>query len=620
MQTQAAHAASWSLEALLKDCSSAELAPLVAILLARPSNSLGSSAKYKSYSPDHQKYHDLIAHEIRTYGGNSIANLFRGGEGISYRELVEDACRHLCSPVDEDIVVNEGRILDFFLPRRWDAIAVADRDRLVTWARWAAAGNRLAFAEQIRLQETGTNTGTPLSLRDMSMPSTTAILGMAFKYIIIKPVTDDIKDISSNISDAVSPIPGLTVTLPCLVQIAYLRRKRLEKQAPSAPPALRAARPDLAPHSGELVIPDANGEPALSVMAVSQPDGGAWLDDAQIRQALGSLSGLVPVLPSASAAFLNATHRYMQVVVRPGHDLISAADGIGLRAVTQTAGKPGIGGAARLFDPASLTAAINLTAVLAIASFVVGQMHMVEISRQLREIKQIVSDIKNFQTTQRRSEIEGAIDYLDGLSRRMRRGERPEQAKIEIESIDRNLLNLRRHLFSDVDILINKFSDGNYIHENIGTSGINQKIEKHIGELSSIFFDLTLCLRAQCYNAVLQSCYAGEELAARERLQDRQKDLAALRKALGDFDINARARIQTLDALTDSQATLNERKYRRLSEVNALCSTASGMIKTTEADADAVIRRIRASQEEPVTLILRLEGDRVAGVQYLEAS
>lgn len=38
---------------------------------------------------------ELMEKEIRAFGGNSIANLFRGGEGIKYGELVSDVGTHL---------------------------------------------------------------------------------------------------------------------------------------------------------------------------------------------------------------------------------------------------------------------------------------------------------------------------------------------------------------------------------------------------------------------------------------------------------------------------------------------------------------------------------------------
>ncbi|EGQ7642231.1 DUF3944 domain-containing protein [Vibrio cholerae] len=53
---------------------------------------LTSSSVYKLHHPDHNKYWDSIAAEIQHFGGNSIANLFRGGRGVEYKEVLIDVC------------------------------------------------------------------------------------------------------------------------------------------------------------------------------------------------------------------------------------------------------------------------------------------------------------------------------------------------------------------------------------------------------------------------------------------------------------------------------------------------------------------------------------------------
>lgn len=45
--------------------------------------------------PDHAKYWDLIAAELQTFGGNSFANFVRGGKGVPYREILIDVSKKL---------------------------------------------------------------------------------------------------------------------------------------------------------------------------------------------------------------------------------------------------------------------------------------------------------------------------------------------------------------------------------------------------------------------------------------------------------------------------------------------------------------------------------------------
>ena len=81
----------------LKECTDESLDTLVETLIRdkdgelRFTESITINSMYKSYSPNHSKYWGLIAEEIQTFGGNSFANLFRGG-GVQYKEILCDVC------------------------------------------------------------------------------------------------------------------------------------------------------------------------------------------------------------------------------------------------------------------------------------------------------------------------------------------------------------------------------------------------------------------------------------------------------------------------------------------------------------------------------------------------
>ncbi|WDL73264.1 DUF3944 domain-containing protein [Helicobacter winghamensis] len=49
--------------------------------------------KYKY--PEHKEYIDLILEELQFFGGNSIVNVFRGGKGVLYKEILCDVCNKL---------------------------------------------------------------------------------------------------------------------------------------------------------------------------------------------------------------------------------------------------------------------------------------------------------------------------------------------------------------------------------------------------------------------------------------------------------------------------------------------------------------------------------------------
>ena len=57
----------------------------------RLTESLTQEDNYKKYYPDHTQYWKEIAAEIQCFGGNTFVNMFRGG-GVSYKEILCDVC------------------------------------------------------------------------------------------------------------------------------------------------------------------------------------------------------------------------------------------------------------------------------------------------------------------------------------------------------------------------------------------------------------------------------------------------------------------------------------------------------------------------------------------------
>lgn len=81
----------------LDSLSSEELNDLVYLLThdkdgeRRLTESLTQEDNYKKHYPDHKQYWKEIAAEIQCFGGNTFANMFRGG-GVSYKEVLCDVC------------------------------------------------------------------------------------------------------------------------------------------------------------------------------------------------------------------------------------------------------------------------------------------------------------------------------------------------------------------------------------------------------------------------------------------------------------------------------------------------------------------------------------------------
>ena len=85
----------------LGSCTSEELNELVALLTydkdgeKRYTEGLTTKNSYKRHYPNHSKYWQDIAEEVQLFGGNTFANIFRGGRGVVYKEILCDVCDKL---------------------------------------------------------------------------------------------------------------------------------------------------------------------------------------------------------------------------------------------------------------------------------------------------------------------------------------------------------------------------------------------------------------------------------------------------------------------------------------------------------------------------------------------
>lgn len=84
-----------ALNPVLEKATDEELLPLVECMLKKLSNEIDCDDRYKKNPQKPTTYVDLLADELRLFGGNTIANFFRGGVGVSYNEVVCDVANKL---------------------------------------------------------------------------------------------------------------------------------------------------------------------------------------------------------------------------------------------------------------------------------------------------------------------------------------------------------------------------------------------------------------------------------------------------------------------------------------------------------------------------------------------
>ncbi len=218
---------------VLENASNEELQILHDIIVDRDTEELTGHRLYKEFYPDHQKYADVIADEIREFGGNTFHNLLRG-EGPEYIEVVRDVARKLDAPFADHhgVVEIEHSILTTVITKSLEKMPDEERRAFLKefgMTNLSAAGGLSAMAVQGLLRAGGfasyklmlivVNTVVKAAIgRGLAFAANTAltrVLGVA-----IGPVGW----VATGLWTVVSlGDPAYKITIPSVIYVAWLR-------------------------------------------------------------------------------------------------------------------------------------------------------------------------------------------------------------------------------------------------------------------------------------------------------------------------------------------------------------------------------------------------------------
>ena len=225
-----------NLNPVLARASNDELGILHDLIIEKVSETLTIEGAYEEHYPNHGKYADLIAKELREFGGNTIANVFRG-EGPPYYEIVCDVAKAAKAPFNEgqDITDIEASILATILAKAFEKMS--EEEKLVILEEigksdtsWVRGGSAMAFLavfkaggfESYKLMLIVVNAlvkgaigrGLPLAIN----AALTRAMGIA-----IGPIGWALTGLLTLVQIAA---PSYKVTIPSVAYIAMLRAKQ----------------------------------------------------------------------------------------------------------------------------------------------------------------------------------------------------------------------------------------------------------------------------------------------------------------------------------------------------------------------------------------------------------
>lgn len=491
----------------------------------------------------------LLVRELQHFGGNTFVNLFRRN-GVNYSEIVDDVASHLKMkvPATTSVEEKEALIIDCVFTSSWKKMSDDERSQILrdmgingsasmdipVWQRAALVANSLAQTTAGKVLPLIAGLGIGRVLGVLTGPVGLAITGLYTAY-----------DISN---------PAFRVTLPCVVQIAWIRLKnsrqfRLATQPSSA--TVPALTYDQRWGFGHDIH-----QPALTVATI--PPSELISTEAMQEQDITGISRLSPLLqtlPSLAASAHIASHQYMEVIING--PLASVKDGPGFRGFSL--GEKGIKEHAVLLNPDKLSQFVNAGMLLNVASAVLAQKHLADISKKLTEIVEAVREVSAFQNNARKSEIIGAIQYLQQITPVVLEGQCSPAIRQKLEDIEVQFSALQAHLLTDIAAAGDKVSalkDRGLF----GSTEITNKIQTQQKILDERIHEWGLAIKVRAQALHLLTHAEGDTTLVKHRQQTVVHNYQQFESVIDKVERQLHQRIQGISALTEQSNTTNANK------------------------------------------------------------
>ncbi|QIE23001.1 ubiquinol-cytochrome C chaperone family protein [Caballeronia sp. SBC2] len=184
----------------------------------------------------------FIAHEIQLFGGNTLVNLMRRGQGVVYREILCDVADHLKVSYHKSdaVVAIENGVLVSMASRAWEKMSDAEKQELLDslGVKSVGLGQAALMAIIAAIRSTGFAAYRFAAIAAQAIARQILGRGLAFGAtgglmrgisLLLGPIGLTITGVWT-ITDMASP--AYRVTVPCVIQLAYMRQKQLARFCP----------------------------------------------------------------------------------------------------------------------------------------------------------------------------------------------------------------------------------------------------------------------------------------------------------------------------------------------------------------------------------------------------
>jgi uncharacterized protein YaaW (UPF0174 family) len=225
------------LVSLLRKCTKSDLDPLVKYILqkGRPSSELKRTEVYKKNQPNHVAYVDEICSEVQRFGGHTLANLIRGGEGVTYKKIVCAVAKRLKVNFNKtrEVEFIEEQILLKILEKAWEKMTDEEKAQLLkaSGAKGKMFGGEFPLAILLAVFKAG-GFKSYVIMYTIANAVSRAIIGKGLKPLANAALARWAAFLTGPIGWAITVLwtlldlggPAYRVTIPCVIHIAMLRQ------------------------------------------------------------------------------------------------------------------------------------------------------------------------------------------------------------------------------------------------------------------------------------------------------------------------------------------------------------------------------------------------------------
>ena len=379
----------------------------------------------------------------------------------------------------------------------------------------------------------------------------------------------------------------LGILLLALISLWYFVRKRRVRYET---PETQASEEHFEDSPKQIVIGESPNNPNVVIESFSPTakfEKGTALD---IHSGpVSRLAAMLGAAPSVLVDMQASGKNLMQVVINGG--LVPAADGNGLRAFA--IGPRGIKEHARLFEAGNLQNIINAAAIWQVASVLVAQKHLADISSKLDKINDNIHAILQFLDSQRRSRIRSTYDYLLQAYHALRAGELSPGVRNELESCERDLLEIQHHIDMEYRHTVeNRVKP----REAVGTRELTDDIRSKIDCLERLAEEAELCLKTRIAAWQVLSLYPNEGKLSAVRRSKIEQSIESFESLQNDGEL-IRSEIERINSWLNRNSTLEQRRSMLLTKFD---SSRTSLLRKSQQ-----IREMVASSDQLVELNAR---------------